>query len=164
MKTLYIARHAKSSWAEPGMRDFDRPLNERGMRDAPMMAKVFKGRDEQVDLIVSSPANRARTTAQAFVNELNIDSGMFMLNASIHEAGLNTLMRIIQALPDRSERVMLFGHNPGFSELAYYLCDEDPIELSTCAIVRIDMDVEKWELVSKGLGFLVWHDYPKKHQ
>ncbi len=163
MRTLYVVRHAKSSWADPGMRDHDRPLNERGMHDAPMMAKVFKALNEPVELIISSPANRAQTTASFFAKELNIPTDQIHFNASIYEASVGSLMRIVQALPDHSEHVMLFGHNPGFSELAYYLGDEDPIALSTCAMVRIDLEIDQWEHASKGLGNMVWHEYPKRH-
>jgi len=95
MRTLYVVRHAKSSWADPGMRDHDRPLNERGMHDAPMMAKVFKALNEPVELIISSPANRAQTTASFFAKELNIPTDQIHFNASIYEASVGSLMRIV---------------------------------------------------------------------
>ena len=125
--------------AEDGIRYLvrSRGLGDVYKRQAPMMAKVFKALNEPVELIISSPANRAQTTASFFAKELNIPTDQIHFNASIYEASVGSLMRIVQALPDHAEHVMLFGHNPGFSELAYYLCDEDPIALSTLSLIHI---------------------------
>ena len=90
MKTLYLCRHAKSSWADPGMDDFDRPLNERGQRNAPFMAGLFKERGEPVDLIVSSPANRALTTAKAFASALHLPADRFKQDRNIYLAERQT--------------------------------------------------------------------------
>lgn len=163
MRTLYIVRHAKSSWADPGQRDSDRPLNERGLRNAAFMADLFQKRGDPVDLIVSSPAVRARTTAEQFAKALSIGSDKFIMNASIYDASVSSLMQLVQALPESAERIMLFGHNPGLSDLAYYLCDEDPIAMSTCTVLRIDLFPDQWEAVSKGTGNLIWHDFPKRY-
>jgi len=163
MKTLYLCRHAKSSWADPGMDDFDRPLNERGLRNAPHMAHTFKERGEPVDLIVSSPANRALTTARCFAEALAVPPDRFLQDRSIYHAERSGLMRIVQELPDTAQRAMLFGHNPGFTELVDHLCDTGVGNLPTCGIVRIDFPVNEWNMVTRELGTLVWFDYPKNH-
>ncbi len=163
MKTLYLCRHAKSSWADLGMEDFDRPLNDRGLRNAPHMAQTFKERGEPVDLIVSSPANRALTTAQFFAKNLRLPAERFLQNKVIYHAERSTLMRVVQELPDSAQRAMLFGHNPGFSELVQHLCDGGVGDLPTCGLVRIDLPVNEWQLASRDLGTLVWFDYPKRH-
>lgn len=163
MKTLYLCRHAKSSWADLGMEDFDRPLNDRGLRNAPHMAQAFKERGEPVDLIVSSPANRALTTAQFFAKNLKLTAEQFVQNKFIYHAERSTLMRIVQELPDAAQRAMLFGHNPGFSELVQHLCDGGVGDLPTCGLVRIDLPVNEWQLASRDLGTLVWFDYPKRY-
>lgn len=163
MRTLYLVRHAKSSWADPGMRDFDRPLNERGLRNAPFMAKVCKQRGEPIDLLVSSPANRAITTARFFAKELGIPAARFREEPAIYEASLTKLMRVVEALPDEAGRVMLFGHNPGFSELLEHLSEAGTGDLPTCGMARIDILLDSWSAVAKGTGTLVWLDGPKRH-
>lgn len=163
MKTLYLCRHAKSSWADPGMDDFDRPLNERGQRNAPFMAHVFKYRGEPIDLIVSSPANRALTTARCFADALAIPTERFVQCRSIYHAERQTLAHIVSQLPNSAGRVMLFGHNPGFTQLLDHLSDMRVDNLPTCGLVRIDFSVDDWQHIAKGSGTLVWFDYPKRH-
>lgn len=163
MRTLYIVRHAKSSWAEHGMRDFDRPLNERGSRNAPFMARLFHARGEPVDLMVSSPANRALTTARYFHKELGLPADALVQEPHIYAAQRSTLLQVLNAFPDRAARIMLFGHNPGLTELIDDLSGTDVGNLPTCGIVRIDLLVEAWSMVSRDTGTLVWSDQPKSH-
>ena len=164
MRTLYFCRHAKSSWAHPGMADFDRPLNDRGLRNAPMMARKFKERRERVYLIVSSPAVRAFTTAKFFTTELNIHDQLFRTDPRIYEASTRTLLQVVNELPIEAASVMLFGHNPGFSEIVAELTGSFAGELPTCAIARIDLPIEKWEFASRSSGSLIWLDYPKRYE
>ena len=163
MRTLYLTRHAKSSWDDPRTDDFNRPLNERGLRDAPFMARIFKERGEPVDRLVSSPAVRAISTAREFAGALGIHEADITQERGIYLAPAEMLLRIVNLLNNDHRRVMLFGHNPGFSELAEYISDADIGELATCATVRIDLPVDGWNEVSMGLGTLVWHDHPKRH-
>ncbi len=163
MRTLYLTRHAKSSWDDPRSDDFNRPLNERGLRDAPFMAEVFKKRGEPIDRIVSSPALRAISTARVFAKTIAYEEARIVQDKSIYLAPLEMLLRIVNLLPDDAQRVMLFGHNPGFSELAEYLSDGDVGEMPTTATVRIDFVIDRWSEASMGLGTLVWFDYPKRN-
>ncbi|MBL7951507.1 MAG: histidine phosphatase family protein [Flavobacteriales bacterium] len=163
MKTLYLCRHAKSSWADTGMDDFDRPLNERGLRNAPFMAKVFADRGEPVELILSSPANRALTTARFFSEALGINEEGFIQERLMYLAERHTLTHLAERLPNNKHRVMLFGHNPGFTELTNHLSDAGIDNLPTCGLVRIDFAVGDWRHIVKGSGTLVWFDYPKRH-
>lgn len=163
MKTLYLCRHAKSSWADPGMDDFDRPLNERGARNAAHMAQVFRDRGEPLDLIVTSPAVRAMTTAGSFVKAMDLPKEALREDRTLYLADRPTLMRIVNALPNKAERVMLFGHNPGFTELLDHLTDAGVENLPTCGMARIDVAVNDWEAIGKHSGNLVWFDYPKRH-
>ncbi len=163
MKVLYLCRHAKSSWADAGMDDFDRPLNERGFRNAPHMAKVFKDRGEPLDLIISSPALRAKTTADFFKTAMSIGDDAYREDRAIHHAERSTLHRIVNNLPNASDRVMLFGHMPGFGLLVDHLTDSGISALPTCGLVRIDLMVDDWSLVTKASGTLVWIDYPKRY-
>jgi len=162
MRTLYLCRHAKSSWADPGQSDHERPLNERGMRDAPAMARFFKERGEPVQFIVSSDANRAQTTARFFAQELGIAADGFKLEHSLYHAEPGTIAEVVSRLPDDAARVMLFGHNPGFSLAVEHFCDEHVGELPTCGLVRIDFVCDTWKATARGLGNLVWFEYPKR--
>jgi phosphohistidine phosphatase len=160
VKTLYICRHAKSSWADPGMRDFDRPLNQRGLKDAPDMAQRFVERLEPVDLLVSSPAERAITTAREYARTL-LRENRLVQEPRIYEASVPALLRIISNLPPDAHAVMLFGHNPGFTELVAHLSGQDIGNLPTSGIARVDVEVDDWDAVSRDTGRLVWLDYPK---
>lgn len=163
MRTLYICRHAKSSWADPGQDDFERPLNERGLRDAPLMAERFHARGEGADLIVTSPAVRALTTARAFARELGMEDGRFVLEPKLYLAPVDIIQAIVSALPGHVRRVMLFGHNPGSTEAIGHFTGEHAGNLPTCGMARIDFMVNSWDLVGRSLGTLVWSDRPK-HQ
>lgn len=160
-KTLYLVRHAKSSWDDPQQRDFDRSLNKRGLRDAPFMASKFKEHGWQVDAIVSSPANRAKTTASFFVNALHMERA-YTENPGIYEASLPDLVQVIQNLPAHQQGVLIFGHNPGFSHLASYLTGEY-FDLPTCSLVAIELQIEDWALLSSNVGSLIMFDYPKRY-
>lgn len=161
MRTLYICRHAKSSWADPGQDDFDRPLNERGLIDAPRMSKIFRERGEPVDLMVSSPAVRALTTARFFARELKLEDALVQEPRLFH-ATSTTINAIVNALPANAQRVMLFGHNPGFTEVLAHFTGEYVDNLPTCGLARIDFTLNEWELAGCDLGTLVWLDYPKR--
>ena len=116
MKKLFLVRHAKSSRDNAQLADFDRPLNDRGLRDAPFMGKLFAERKIRVDGIVSSPALRAKTTAEFFAVELKV--GKMVFNGDIYDADTRTLLGIILQLDPTWNSVMMFGHNPGFSQIA----------------------------------------------
>jgi len=160
--TLYLTRHAKSSKDDPRLRDFDRPLNERGLRDAPFMARVFAGRKEAVDLLVSSPAKRAIATAGHFALALGQAERDIVQDERIYLADAGLLIRVIAALPDHAARVMLFGHNPGLSDLVSVLTG-GILDLPTCTTVRIDLHAARWSEVDAGAGTLAWSDMPGRH-
>lgn len=164
MLTLYFCRHAKSSWADPGQDDFDRPLNERGLRDAPNMARLFKERGDPVDMIVSSPANRALTTSRYFGRELRIPDDRFVQEPLLYHANVPVIASVVARLPNELKRVMLFGHNPGFSEIVEHFSNDSAGDMPTCGIVRIDFVADAWTELVRDLGTLVWFDYPKRHQ
>jgi phosphohistidine phosphatase len=161
LKTLHIVRHAKSDWSLPGQHDFDRGLNPRGLRDAPAMAERFASLGYRPDLLVSSPAVRAISTARFFAKALNMDSKEIMQNLLIYEAAWDTLLQVVNAWDDRFHEIAMFGHNPGFSQLATYLSG-DMFEMPTCAIVSLQFEFDSWQMVSKKTGRIVQFDFPKK--
>lgn len=163
MLTLYLIRHAKSSWDDPLQTDFHRPLNARGLRDAPAMAAHFAARQETIELLVSSPAARALATAQYVADALGMDRGTIQQEPKLYLADLPTWRTVMNDLPQTVKSVALFAHNPGISECCEWLTGSGTGELPTCAMVRIDMEVDEWKALSKGTGTIRWYDFPKRH-
>ena len=162
MKKLIIIRHAKSDWEDTSLDDFDRPLNKRGIKDAPLMGKILKGKGLYPDAIISSPALRAKTTAELIAKEIHYTKNITP-NQYIYEAYVNMLLEIVNSLYDTDETVFLVGHNPGVSALAYMLCDLKE-NIPTCATVEIDFDCDSWMDVSKENATLISYDFPKNHK
>lgn len=143
-------------------RDFDRPLNKRGQRDAPFMAVRLAQHAFRPDYIVSSPAVRALTTAQIFSKELGIAESAFVKEPKIYEASLPLLLEVIHAIPDSVISAAIFGHNPGLSHLAAHLCGEY-FDMATCSIVHLAIPQESWAFAGQNSALLKDYDYPKRH-
>lgn len=161
MRLLTIVRHAKSTWDYPELTDFERPLNERGRHDAPLMAQRLARVPPRPDAIISSPANRALTTARLFADVMGVKDVDIQVNARIYDASLGALLKVVHDLDDGDRHVMLFGHNPGFSELAHAFTECPFDELPTCAAARFEFAVKSWTDVDAGLGKLVHYAFPK---
>ncbi|SMP86242.1 phosphohistidine phosphatase [Epsilonproteobacteria bacterium SCGC AD-308-O04] len=161
MKKLYIIRHAKSSWKDTSLGDYDRPLNKRGKKDAPFMAKVLKEKNISPDAIISSPAKRAKTTAQIFAKEINFTKPV-VYNKNIYEADGAELKHVITLLKDKVKTVFIFGHNPGLNMLVENFLEFDE-NIPTCGIVELEFDCKKWSEISSKNVKLISFDYPKKH-
>lgn len=161
MKTLLIVRHAKSSWDHPDMDDFDRPLNERGFRNAPEMARRLVLRELLPELILSSPALRAIATARLFNQQFGRMNDGLKMEKSIYEASRQDLVKLIARQNPDLQIIMIIGHNPGLSDLVNWLCESEII-LPTCGMAEIRIDDFKWNGWAKGCGELVDFDYPKK--
>jgi len=159
MKTLLLLRHAKSSWDDPSLRDFDRPLNERGLRDAPKMGKALSKRGPIPDLIIGSPAARARATAQA-VAAAAAPGVEVQFDDSIYGASPAEMIRLVRRLPGSSSCTMLVGHNPTFEELLSRLTGSAKT-MSTCTLGCIEFQIEQWSDVEDGQGKLLWFLAPK---
>jgi phosphohistidine phosphatase len=164
MKQLYLIRHAKSSWKDPDLTDMERPLNKRGKHDAPFMGERLSRYNVQPDLIISSPANRALSTAKLIAKEIGYPNKRIAANESAYLAGVQALLTIIRGIDASYSRVMLFGHNPGLTELAVYLSKHQVENIPTCGVFCIDFHVDSWRDVSEGNGIFAFFDYPKKHQ
>lgn len=162
MRTLFLIRHAKSSWDSPGLRDFNRPLNERGMHDAPSMAKMLAKRGVQPDLIVSSPAKRALTTALFFAEAFGIAADQVKKEPDIYEAGPLDILRIVGSLPNEAHTVLLFGHNPTFTEVANGFTDDLMDNVPTCGIVQIESKAEHWGEMYEDNSRVVACFFPKE--
>jgi phosphohistidine phosphatase len=161
-KKLYVVRHAKSDWSHEGLSDFDRPLNERGMRNAPFMADQFAEAGHTVDFLLTSPANRAITTAGYFKRRLGLSESQWDTNRKIYEASTERLLEILQHLDDRYDRVMLVGHNPGLSSLVQVLTGSWVV-MSTCSIAEIEIPYDSWSMLSADTCNLLSFDFPKRY-
>lgn len=163
MKEICLIRHAKSSWDDPLLADFDRPLNERGKKDAPRMAKRFKEREIALDLLYTSPARRARKTCRLFAKVLGFSKSAIRLEEGLYHAGEDTLMRFVLGLDDKQDTVAIFGHNPGLTEFANLLTHSGIVNIPTTGIVHIRFAVNRWKDILPGKGKVVFFDFPKKH-
>ncbi|MCB1664896.1 MAG: histidine phosphatase family protein [Pseudomonadales bacterium] len=161
MKTLYLLRHAKSSWANPGQKDYDRPLNDRGMHDTPEMAARLRERGARVDLVVSSPAVRALSTATLMCEGLGIDPGAIVQDRQIYLAGSPKLMQIVSFMDESRDAAMLVAHNPALTDLANDLARAGIDNIPTCGLVAISLPVEHWAEVTPGAGQVLFFDFPK---
>lgn len=161
MKTLYIIRHAKSSWENPLLDDFSRPLNDRGKRDAPRMAKRLKEKKIKPDLLLSSPARRALATAKRMAEGLDVSSSKIKTDAALYHASVNTLFETLSQLKDKYDHVMLFGHNPGLTDFVNELLPLAVDNLPTCAVVACSFDIDTWADLKSKKGKLLFYDFPK---
>jgi len=161
MKTLFLVRHAKSSRDDTTLPDKDRPLNDRGKRDAPRMGERLAKRDVKADLILSSPASRALTTAQIIAKELDYRRKDIVVDDRLYPGAADDLLHIIHELGDKLNRVMLVGHNPAFAELAHRLSSEI-IDMPTCAVAELTFNAKSWREVGKATLATAELDYPKK--
>lgn len=162
MRTLYLIRHAKSSWDSPGLRDFNRPLNERGLHDAPRMAQRLAQDGVRPDLLVSSPAKRALTTALFFAGTFGVADDAVLRHSDIYEATPQQILRIVHELPDTAHTVLLFGHNPTFTEVANRFSDTFIQNVPTCGIVRIESSAPNWREFGEGNAQVMACLFPKE--
>lgn len=160
-KTLLLIRHAKSDWADLMLSDFKRPLNQRGENNAPEMAKRLVKRQLFPQQIISSPALRAITTAKHFAKELDIKPADIIQEPEIYDALTNTLLEVVNNLDDNSDFTALFGHNPGITGLVNYLSNKEVFHMPTCGMVLIEFPFDKWQMLSRGTGDLIFFDFPK---
>jgi phosphohistidine phosphatase len=161
MKTLYLVRHAKSSWDEPALPDRDRLLAVRGERDAPEMARRLTRRGVDPDLILSSPAKRALATAKIIAKALDYKHKDIEIDDRLYPGQVSELLSMIHGLDDKLERVMLFGHNPAVAELAHHLSSAIT-RMPTCAVAEFSFDAKSWSEIDGATLAHVTLDFPKK--
>lgn len=165
MKKLVIVRHAKSSWDDESLPDFDRPLNNRGERDAPRMAKRLKEKRVFPDIMLSSPANRALTTCRVMADVLQFSVNKIQTDKRLYHASAQEILDVLRQLPDRAddeEVVMLFGHNPGLTEFVNLLLDESIDNIPTCGVVGCIVPLDTWKDLHWRCGTIDYFDFPKK--
>ncbi len=160
MKTLFILRHAKSAWDNPHLSDFERPLNSRGLDAARIIGRLIYERNLHPQIIVSSPAKRAKQTA-VLVKEIAEISHSITFDERVYEASPLTLFNLINEFDDKYESVMLVGHNPGLESLVRILSREDHV-LPTAALVKINLGVARWSNLETNCGAIEFIIRPKE--
>jgi phosphohistidine phosphatase len=161
-KVLHIVRHAKSSWDYEGISDADRPLKLKGIKNAHEMARRMKLRNSLPELIISSPANRALHTATIFAKVMEFPFEKINIDLLLYGSDANTIINMIKKTNNNINSLMIFGHNPDFTDIANLFIDEPVFEIPTSGLVQITFAVDNWMNIGKQEvnDFLI--DFPKK--
>jgi phosphohistidine phosphatase len=160
MKRLFLIRHAKSSWENPYTDDHERPLNTRGRKDAPEMAKRLYNLNMTPDLMISSTAERAKQTALVFSDILSFNESKIVWTDELYHASPETILKVVNSINEQYNRVFMFGHNPGFTDFVNELASVKIDNIPTCGIAVIQVK-GSWETLTFGQGVLHHFDYPK---
>jgi phosphohistidine phosphatase len=158
---LTLIRHAKSGWGSPALADIDRPLDERGLRDAPAMGLRLAARPFRPDLVLCSPAQRTRQTADFILQAMDIARSKIVFDNTIYEASPEDLLETVRRLPAAFREIFLIGHNPGLTVLANQLTGHPIDNLPTCAVFRLRLEAPDWVSLRPGRGEFVLFDSPK---
>lgn len=161
MKTLWLVRHAKSSWNIEGLHDIDRPLNERGYNDAHEMARRIRRKIQGEVLLISSPAIRAISTALIFSRHIGIDPSEILIRQNLYETGSEQYIAALASVETSHREVFMFGHNPVISETAGILTGATIEEMPTAGVVGIGFGEGSWKKCVQEAGKLVFYDFPK---
>ncbi len=161
MKTLLLIRHAKSSWDNLSLSDFERPLNDRGKKDAPDMAKKIKDKNIKIDLFISSPAKRARKTAKIFMETYGENKKNLLLIPSLYEASVQNFYDAVAAFDDKNNCILLFSHNPGITEFVNKLTTYSIDNMPTCSVFAVSIITKKWADFKNAYKELLFFEFPK---
>jgi len=164
MKTLVLIRHAKSSWKFPELKDVERPLKKRGLKEAPLMGNVLKDLPITPDCILSSPAVRALTTAQLIAGEYGMDASKVMTLPGLYMEPASKLLEAIHTIGNEYNVVFFVGHNPGLHDLAVSLSGENIENLPTGGAFGLEFHCETWEEAGRENAKKIFFEFPKKHR
>lgn len=163
MKLITLIRHAKSSWDNANLSDFERPLNARGRRDAEFMSNLLPTILPNPEMIYCSKAERARETAEYFLNKYNFPREKVIYDHGIYENGIRFLIKLIQKTPDNINNLVIIGHNPDITAFSNAFTLNYYDNIPTCGIIGIEFDLEKWTDFANVVGRAVFYEYPKKY-
>lgn len=162
MKTLYLVRHAKSSW-EHLVDDFDRPLIERGILDAHNISMFLKNKEIQPQMLYSSPAARALQTAVIFARNLDVSYKNLSLEPVLYHIGAKDLLSWLRKRPENQDVIMVFGHNPGITDFVNKCIDHHIDNVPTTGVAHLEFDVDLWSQIDKKADLRAF-DYPKNQK
>lgn len=164
MKQVFIIRHAKSDQSFWG-NDFERPLNERGKSDAPLMAKRLKERSPAIDAWISSPAKRAKRTAEFFADTFNQKTSDILFISALYHAPAEVFYDVIVGLPDNLDSIAVFSHNPGITYFVNTLTADVKIDnMPTCGIFAVSAEIDHWREFANAKKRFLFFDFPKRQQ
>ncbi len=162
MKSLFLIRHAKSSWTDITKPDFERPLNDRGKRDAPVMATRLSKRGKFVNVFLSSPANRAKETCKYFCNEYGVSENRIVYNERLYHASVQTFYEVVRGLDDEIRNIAIFSHNPGITDFVNTLCKNVKVDnIPTCGMFGVELNVRNWREFRESENKFLFFDHPK---
>lgn len=161
-KKLFIVRHGKSDWSDPELRDIDRPLKNRGVRNAYAMAEYISAKGIKPELFISSPAARAINTASIFFRVLQMNPNEMIVDERMYHAGPGEILDIIYQVPDAVDSIAIFGHNPGYTQLANLFIADHIYNIPTAGVVSLEFDTDNWQDIRKAKVLDSFFEYPKK--
>lgn len=165
MKELILIRHAKSDWGNENLKDIDRHLSERGYSDAYALSAWYLKEQPLPDLILTSTAIRALNTALIFARALAFNMADFVIDETIYESTVTNLLQVIKEQENKKKSIMLFGHNPGITNLFNTLCTDDFFEaIPTCGIVKINFEINSWQEISNQNSKFSFCQFPKNYK
>jgi phosphohistidine phosphatase len=163
MKMLFIIRHAKSDQRFLG-NDFERPLHTRGHESAPLMANILKEKEIIPDVLISSPALRAKTTAEYFAKAFQIGETEIVYKSALYHAQMYTFYETIAQTDDAFNKAFVFSHNPGITDFVNSLSQAKIDDMPTCAVFGVHLNIDRWAQLAPNTGEFQFFDYPKNHQ
>ena len=162
VRDVCFVRHAKSSWDDPQLRDFDRKLDDRGRRDAPLMALKMHQLHLVPDYIITSGAKRALKTARFFQEEFGLPDDRFEITNDLYEAAPETVYEIVRGAPDEARFIYVFGHNPTLTWVANSIAGVHIDNVPTCGIVHVQAMIESWTKFKPEYAAFIGFHYPKQ--
>ncbi|MFY0629196.1 MAG: histidine phosphatase family protein [Flavobacteriaceae bacterium] len=162
MKTLYIVRHAKSSWKYESVNDIDRPLKERGINDAQLMSKFLSEEISRPDVFISSVANRALHTGVIFCRNFNYPFSNLKIKKELYSFSDGYLVKTVKALDDSFDSAIIFSHDHGINTFVNKYGSKPIAHVPTCGVIGIRFDEKHWKNVKKGTTILI--EFPKNHK
>ena len=163
MRRLTLVRHAKSDWKNADLKDFDRPLNRRGLKEAPQMAERLAEQKIRPDLMLTSPAVRALETARVLAKALDYPLRRLKTEDRLYLAPAADILAVVRGVGSRVRHLMIFGHNPGLSAFAQSLANDRELgELPTCAVYSVELDIRSWADARLGEGLNPSLQHPKR--
>lgn len=162
MKTLYIVRHAKSSWEYEGVSDIDRPLKKRGINDSHLMSKFLSREIQRPDVFISSVANRALHTSVIFCHNFNYPFSNLKIKKELYSFSDGYLVKTVKALDDSFDSAIIFSHDHGINTFVNKFGSKPIAHVPTCGVIGIRFDEKHWKDVKKGSTILV--EFPKNHK
>lgn len=163
MKNLTLIRHAKSSWDDPALEDFHRPLSSRGERDLPAMAQRVRDFGLVPDRLLTSSSNRTLATTEALICALRLSRGQVLELPELYGASCDSLLQQLRQQDGRLYHLMVVGHNPGLKNLGEFLSGERLPRFPTAAVLHLRLEVTCWSQLTEAGGAIELFDYPKLH-